>query len=390
MSVSPLNRWVPGALSRAQMKQLCRPGWIEDEIADNEELIGHSAMDLTLSDEAYRMLEGCVKPFGESYDQILNNEDFSEPLGKREKYVLEPKQTYVFRLRQRLGSKLLTSKAIYGQATARSSVGRVDVLARLIVDGMNSYEGFNPEDLQQTTGQMYLEITPITFRVLVKKGIALSQLRFFYGKPADCEINARELFGTVLQGGNFTDGSLSVDLSNDPVVGGCAFRASTNQRDIVPLWKGTSTDTKKLWHLMKSSELPTEGDPKFSIRLKKNAFHILRSRERISLPAGIAVYCRAIDETIGEMRIHYAGFVHPFFGRERADKKTGTPLIFEVRGHDVKVTLTDGEKMARLTFYRMSEDCKSTKKASQKKKSGYGDQTLKLSEFFSPWTPGGE
>jgi deoxycytidine triphosphate deaminase len=99
---------------------------------------------------------------------------------------------------------------------------------------------------------------------------------------------------------------------------------------------------------------------------------------------GIAVYCRAIDETIGEMRIHYAGFAHPFFGRERADRQTGTPLIFEVRGHDVKVTLTDGEKMARLIFYRMSEDCRLPKQKTRRQKSGYENQTLKLSEFFSP------
>jgi deoxycytidine triphosphate deaminase len=83
------------------------------------------------------------------------------------------------------------------------------------------------------------------------------------------------------------------------------------------------------------------------------------------------------------MRIHYAGFVHPLFGRERDDEKTGTPLIFEVRGHDVKVTLTDGEKMARLTFYRMSEDCERPKKRAHRQQSGYENQTLKLSGFFS-------
>jgi dCTP deaminase len=384
MNISPLNKWVPGALSKGQLMQLCRPGWIEDVSFKNDDPIGYSALDLTLSEEGYRMMEGCIKPFGESYDQILKNKNFVKPLGKRDSFVLEPKQTYVFRLKERLGSKLLTSKAIWGQATARSSVGRVDVLARLIVDGMNSYEGFTPEDVRQTTGQMYLEITPITFRVRVKEGIALSQLRLFYGKPNDCEIYAQELFGTVLQGSNFTDGSLSVDLSNDPKIGGCAFRATPKQPDIVPLWKGTKTNTKKLWNLMRSSEIPAEGDPKNSIRLKKNAFHILRSKERISLPGGIAVYCRAIDETIGEMRIHYAGFAHPFFGRERDDRQTGTPLIFEVRGHDVKVTLTDGEKMARLIFYRMSEDCRLPKQRTRRQKSGYENQTLKLSEFFSP------
>lgn len=383
MNSAPLNRWIPGALSKRQLKQLCRPGWIEDVSLANDP-IDYSAIDLTLSGEGYQMLEGCIKPFGESYDQILKNKRFARPLKNRNGFVLEPKNSYVFRLTERLGAKLLTSKAIHGQATARSSVGRVDVLARLIVDGMNSYEGFSPDDLQQTTGQMYLEITPITFRVRVKAGIPLSQLRLFYGKPEDCEISSKELFGTVLQGGNFTDGSLSVDLTNDPDIGGCAFRATPKQQEIVALWKGATTNTKRLWTLMKSADVPTEGEPKSSIRLKKNAFHILRSKERISLPGGIAVYCRAIDETIGEMRIHYAGFVHPLFGRERDDKKTGTPLIFEVRGHDVKVTLTDGEKMARLTFYRMSEDCERPKKtAGTTKKSGYENQTLKLSGFFS-------
>jgi dCTP deaminase len=79
------------------------------------------------------------------------------------------------------------------------------------------------------------------------------------------------------------------------------------------------------------------------------------------------------------MRIHYAGFVHPFFGKDRSDEKVGTPLIFEVRGHDVGVILKDSEKLARLTFYRMSQDCKLDGK------SDYGEQTLQLSKFFGPW-----
>jgi dCTP deaminase len=388
MNVTPLNKWVPGALSKVQLQQLCAPGWVQGVDCDSDDPIDYSALDLKLSGEGYEMIEGCIKPFGQSYDQILKNKRFAKRLRRRDSFVLEPKHTYVFSLRESLGPKLLTSRAIYGQATARSSVGRVDVLARLIVDGMNAYEGFTPDALSQTTGQLYLEVTPITFRVRVKPGIALSQLRLFYGRPEDCEIKAEELFGTVLQGSSFNDGSLSVDLSNDSAIGGCAFRASPKHPDIVSLWKGAETDPHALWDVLKSSQVPAEGEPKNSINLKKNAFHILRSKERISLPGGIAVYCRAIDETIGEMRIHYAGFVHPFFGRERSDNRTGTPLIFEVRGHDVKVTLTDGEKMARLIFYRMSEDCKAPRDPKKRRKSGYENQSLKLSGFFSPWKDG--
>jgi deoxycytidine triphosphate deaminase len=92
-----------------------------------------------------------------------------------------------------------------------------------------------------------------------------------------------------------------------------------------------------------------------------------------------------MDETLGEMRIHYAGFAHPFFGVDRSDDKEGTPLIFEVRGHNVKVNLTDGEKLARLVFYRMSEDCKEPPKGAQKKQGDYNEQELKLSKLFKKW-----
>jgi dCTP deaminase len=89
---------------------------------------------------------------------------------------------------------------------------------------------------------------------------------------------------------------------------------------------------------------------------------------------------------MGEMRIHYAGFVHPYFGLYREDGKKGTPLIFEVRGHQVPVSLADQEKMATLIFYRMSEDApelNEEQKAEEAK--GYGSQDLKLSKFFADW-----
>jgi dCTP deaminase len=89
---------------------------------------------------------------------------------------------------------------------------------------------------------------------------------------------------------------------------------------------------------------------------------------------------------MGEMRIHYAGFVHPYFGLYREDKTKGTPLIFEVRGHQVPVSLADKEKMANLIFYRMSEDAPDLSEEEQAAEAkGYGSQDLKLSNFFDEW-----
>ena len=129
-------------------------------------------------------------------------------------------------------------------------------------------------------------------------------------------------------------------------------------------------DPCKNWKFQQS------GDDK-RLKIENNRFYILRSKEKIRVPPGIAIYCRASDETIGEMRIHYAGLVHPHFGL-RDDGENGTPLIFEVRGHQVDVSLRHGERMANLTLYRMSQEAGPDK-------SPYGTQTLKLSSFFSEW-----
>jgi len=171
------------------------------------------------------------------------------------------------------------------------------------------------------------------------------------------------------------DGSLSVDLEPVSISGHdvCAFWANRMQPEDRPidLWQRESLLPCEYWKFLKS-------DDQRRITIEKNHFYILRSKEKMSLTEGVAVYCRASDERIGEMRIHYAGFVHPYFGTSREDKASGTSLIFEVRGHDVNVSLKDAEKMAQLIFYRMSAPC--TKGAVS-----YNEQTLQLSKIFAPW-----
>jgi len=257
----------------------------------------------------------------------------------------------------------------------------MDVLARLIVDGMDGYENFTPEGLKTGNGDLYLEITPITFNVRVKAGISLSQLRFFYAEPRLSEMRGEELYKTLLRQSKKNDGTLSVDLSptkiNDHEVAAFCANEMDEKGEPIDLWK-TSQDSEKpdpckFWKFLKANENER-------LKIEKGAFYILRSKERIQLPKGVAVYCRAIDETIGEMRIHYAGFVHPFFGTNRKDSLIGTPLIFEVRGHDLNVNLVDEEKMARLTFYRMSEDADDGDSST-----AYNEQVLQLSTFFRDW-----
>lgn len=63
----------------------------------------------------------------------------------------------------------------------------------------------------------------------------------------------------------------------------------------------------------------------------------------------------------------------------------GTPLIFEVRGHNVHVLLNDNERFAKLHFYRMSKHvvCEKPKINKNDKDKLFNNQTLQLSPFFN-------
>jgi len=385
MSSSPCQQWIPGALNDRQLKQLIENGYIKNA---EHCALDYSSFDLSLGNDAYEMVEGSVKPHGGGYEKFLKTQKkYAKKVSweSNGELVLKPRKTYVFKLKESLSAKI-KGFPIYGQATAKSSVGRMDILARLIVDGMHSYEGFDETVWRHGSGAMFLEVTSMTFRVRVKPGISLSQLRLFYGKPEESELRGAELYQAVMRRDDQkkVDECLRVDVSNVSFEAkdAAAFKAKVDIEEPVKLWtKNTAGKPTKKADPAAYWDLEASVNRRF--RIKERSFYILRSKEKMILRPGICVYCRAIDETIGEMRIHYAGFVHPHFGYHIKSNRVvekGTPLIFEVRGHDVDVVLNDDEPLARLQFYRMSQDCSEV--PAKSRLSAYHDQTLRLSQFF--------
>ncbi len=376
MFVAKKERWIPGVLSKKQVEKLIAETCIGD-VDDDPKSRDYSSIDLHIQDRGYKMLRGSLKPSkNHSYYKYLEDPNFAEPLEADSGYFyLEKNTCYVFVLKEKLLPKL-GDKNIYGQATAKSSIGRLDIIARLIVDGMSSYEGFTPDNVKRESGNMFVEIIPISFSVKVKDGCSLNQLRFFYGNPNNCIIQNEDFIKSILLGSDDGKGYLSVDVQNS-LVGNietsafCATDKFKSEDLYIDLSKKNKYEPWLYWKMVQSEDE--------HLVLNHNSFYLLKSKERINLPAGIAVYAKAMDETLGEMRIHYAGFVHPFFGDRRDDGEFGTPLIFEVRAHSVNVTLAHGEKLARLIFYRMSED------AIFKKQNTYNKQALQLSNHFQSW-----
>src|SRR5207249_3561464 len=98
-----------------------------------------------------------------------------------------------------------------------------------------------------------------------------------------------------------------------------------------------------------------------AISLEPDRLYILRSKERLKIPAHLALECKSYTTEMGEWRIEYAGFAHPHFGRLREDGK-GSPIIFEVRGHNVPTILTHEIPLGNVRFLRMSKSAPAPEK----------------------------
>jgi dCTP deaminase len=365
----------PGVLNQDQIVEL-RKDVIEPLIEKDVDL---SAFDLHLSGEGWEM-KGSTKPSCQEDISKIYGEYKERRLGDNGPWTLETGKTYIFQLQEYL--KLPKSEKFFCKATGKSSIGRLDVLTRLMANKCASFDTIEKDGYE---GNIYLEVTPITFPIHVQKAESLAQLRLFRGSPEWSELNADELplYGSMILKKN---GQLKIENVTDLTVnlapnehGISAFRTRDKEeikgkKLVVDLTKGEkSHDPKEFWE----PEYPKkEGE----LEIEPERFYILRSKERFKLPPDVAVYCQAISETLGELRIHYAGFVHPGFGWHEDD---GTPIIFEVRGHNVNVILRDGETLAKIKFYRMSKPC--SEECLETKKSGYEKQELKLSKYFKDW-----
>jgi len=369
-----IKTWRPGILSPEQLNYLS-----ENDFIRNCDPTKECAIDLHLGGLGWQM-KGSIRHLeGEDIVSLTSKSSYRETLlDLSEKRILHPKNTYIFQLREELRLSD-TEGHFHGRATGKSSIGRLDVLTRLMANGSVQYDIIKENE----TGPLYVEVTPMTFPIIVEEGVSLNQLRLFRGHPDMSLLGEKEieLYGDVLIGGSKGSDKLGLSLNLTPVdIEGKEAVAFTQSRDsfdheqyaidLTSAGLDTKSNPHEFWKVVQPN------DPLY-IEIKNGRFYILRSTERFKLPKDLGVYCQAITENLGEIRIHYAGFVHPGFGLQRDDGK-GAPLIFEVRGHGIDAFLRHEELMAKLLFYRTSEPV-------DIKPSPYDDQELKLSKYFAEW-----
>ena len=335
------------------------PGCAFEKLSD-----GKASIDLPLGDKYWEMQGSC---------RTGNKYKVTDLIHKYSKHPNEPKQlgsqsvvlkrchVYLFKADCELD---LTETSIQGKATGRSSIGRLDVLVRLLVDGSDAFD-FVDKDKKH---DLYVEVTPISFDLEVRRGTALSQLRLFKGNEDDISLTKEELFHEEDDDFPVLDENrkpyrkpcsdqpddiwfpFRLNLKPDPVTGHSAFVAKKSKdiQGLPPIDpdKKEYYDPHKYWEHIKWTNK--------AILLEPDRLYIMRSKERLRIPKHLALECKSYTTQMGEWRIEYAGFAHPYFGRLRDDKK-GAPIMFEVRGHNVPTILTDGIPLGNVRFLRMGQ-----------------------------------
>ena len=268
---------------------------------------------------------------------------------------------------------------IAGKANPKSSTGRLDVFTRLITDGGTEFEGVK----EGYRGKLYVEIVPRTFSVLVQQGTRLNQLRLVRGNPPSSDKALDELAVSealvytgkdVRQEASVNNGLwISVDLQGETENGVIGYRAKRHA-PLIDLSRIAYYDPLEFWE-------PITRTNSSSLVLDPDDFYILASRERIRVPANFAASMVPYDPSVGEFRIHYAGFFDPGFGYGN-DDINGARAVLEVRSHEVPFLIEHGQEVGRLVYERLLG--RPERIYGVNIGSNYQAQGLKLSKQFKP------
>jgi dCTP deaminase len=370
------NNIAKGVLPSQALEKMVASGQIKARAAVLPDQIQPSSIDLRLGAEAFRvrasfLANGAATITSKLEQYRLHTIDLTRPA------VLEKGCVYIVPLQE----ELALPPHISGKANPKSSTGRLDIFTRLITDEGRQFEivpaGYH--------GRLYAEVVPRTFSVVARQGERLSQLRLFQGDYAPSDILLRQLeseeslvyLPDETRGeANIQNGlRLSVDLAGGDVDNGgsniIGYRAKKHA-PLIDLARLQYYDPEEFWDPIRCNDSRT-------LILDPEDFYILASRERVRIPAQYAAEMVPFDATIGEFRIHYAGFFDPGFGYGSGDIN-GTRAVLEVRSHEVPFILEDGQVVASLVFERLLERPRLL--YGEGIGSSYQRQGLKLSKHF--------
>ncbi|HZZ34420.1 MAG TPA: 2'-deoxycytidine 5'-triphosphate deaminase [Caulobacteraceae bacterium] len=332
----------PGILPCQSIEALVSEGAITSQGAWEADQVQPASLDLRLGERAWRVRASFLPRVGAEVLDRLKDVAMHQ-LDLTEGAVLERGCVYIAELQEALA----LPPGVSGRANPKSSTGRVDVFVRLLTNGQPAFD----DVAEGYRGPMYLEIAPQTFSILVRSHTRLNQLRLKRGRP------------TLLSVKN-----VGVDLTE----GVAGFRGRRHA-GVVDMDHEDGHDPRDFWEPLE----PRRGE----LLLDPGEFYILASKDRIEIPVLEAAEMTPIDPSVGEFRVHYAGFFDPGFGTEEA-KGEGSRGVLEVRSHETPFLLEDGQTVARLVYEPLTAR---PARLYGDDGSHYQRQGLKLSKHFRAW-----
>ncbi|MSQ14247.1 MAG: 2'-deoxycytidine 5'-triphosphate deaminase [Dehalococcoidia bacterium] len=387
-----------GVLPYQRLKEFVGAGYIRASEPITEEQLQPASLDLRLGTVGYQ-LRASFLPGKSSTVESKLEELAIQKLDLTTPTLLQKGGIYLFNLLEELN----LPDRVSGKANPKSTTGRLDVFSRLITDHTDEFERVGPG----YKGGLYAEVAPRSFNIIVQAGDRLNQLRLIQGNiaPTDANIDALQDRATLVylpdgtpiqadlfdrrlptlrdEKGRFKDQQedisnfqlrLTVDLGstgNDKIVG---FKAVYNAPPI-ELNKVDYYDPRDFWE-------PLFSPQKRQIILNPGDFYLLWSRQKVSIRNDYAAEMVAYDPSIGELRIHYAGFFDPGFGYGLGEVQ-GTRAVLEVRSHDVPFLLQDEQRVGSLIYEKLLATPE--KVYGVNAGSSYQHQTMGLSKQFKSW-----
>lgn len=307
-----------------------------------------ASIDLLLGDVAYRIASSFLPGGRSTVESCLKRVKLYQVSLKGDGAVLEPNSTYLIPLQESL--ELDKNHILKG--SAKSSAGRLDILARLVGDNQSFFDCVG----RNYKGQLYLEVTPGSFYIRVREGISLYQIRVLR------EFEQRPKKENML---------IHVDLEGrHPAAykSRKVFSAFSREGALLPKIIDYSQEN---FYSVEDFWEPVFADNFGYVALEPNSFYIMKSIDHVNVPLSHVAEMHPYQAQVGEFRVHHAGFFDPGF--------SGTSTVLEVRSHSVPYLLRHGSIMGEVFYTPLLEE---TEKGYSAMDSRYKSQGLTPSRHF--------
>ncbi len=308
----------------------------------DEKYINPASLDLPLSSEAYRLESTFMPKRGETVRSLIESVG-GQPFDLRNR--LEVGVSYIVRV----DGIFRFPPEVYGYINPKSSTGRINLLCRVLADGVPMYDALRPPGW---SGEIWVLMRPDSFPVIVSPHKAVSQLRLFDGTSF---LDALEVSMEAEKHGLLYHPDGKRIALEDMTRHSDSLFLSVMVEPGMPAWE--CRGGRRELDISREDYQASDFFQKVEVRdgyvdLHKGGFYILSTYEYVCVGPDISAELRAIDPRFGEFRSHAAGFIDPGWGWGVKGEGRGRPITLEITPHE-NIRMRHRQTVARIRFERM-------------------------------------